>query len=64
MKLKNEGLRIVSKMWIFAYINYVRVMIVQSARIACFRGYSIPFPSVGGSNNFKYIRIANRYRSI
>ena len=39
------------------------VMIVQSDRIAGFRGNSIPLPSPGGSNNFKCNSFANRCRS-
>ena len=43
--------------------NNVVSMVVQSARIACFRGNLILFPSSGGCKHFKHNMIANRCRS-
>ena len=43
----------------FQGINMEKLMVAQSARIACFRGNSILFPSSGGSKFFKHNMIAN-----
>ena len=55
--------------WMYVIMNVRHIecmshsMVVQSARIACFRGNSILFPSSGGSKHFKHNMIANRCRS-
>ena len=42
------------------FIGGDQSMVVQSARITCFRGNSILFPSSGGNKLFKHNMIANR----